>query len=311
MFKNIIKQLLAVLLSLLLASLIIFFLVRLSPSDPISLMINEPTGKAIPQEIKDKQIEELKKEYGLDDSIVKQYTHWIKGAFKLEFGYSIVSGEEISSGIKRTIMPSIILALTSVIIEILLSMILAIVSVIYLSKWQDRLIQFMTVLLKSIPYFAVAVLSLQLFSVKLKIYPMTNSTSIDRLWLPVIVIAITQAPKLTRLIRNQIINELGKTYIKDGISKGYSKMKLIKEAIRNSFYPIWTQISLSLAGSIGGLVVTENLFAWPGLGNYGLTAVLRQDYPVVQAYVLLVIFMVMIVHLLTDSIYKILNPNHP
>lgn len=305
MAKKILKRIFSSIISIMLASLLVFSMVRLSPIDPIELMYRQPGGNPVNLEYRQAHEDKAREDLGLNDPIIVQYIDWLGSALKGDLGTSFATREPIRVGIGRTLRPTIMLALASVALELVFAMILAIISIIHAERFVDHLIQSLTIVLRSIPFFVLAFFFLQLFSVRFKIFSITNRASLERLWLPALVIGLSQCPRLTRIIRTEMVSQLEKTYVLDMISKGYSKKHIIKETLRNSFGPIWTALSLSLAGSIGGLVVSENLFTWPGLGNYGMTAALKLDYPAVQAYLLVVILMVVLINFLSDIIYSL------
>lgn len=301
--KRLGQEVMSLVLSLVIVSIILFAMIRLSPSDPIRLIVNQPGSIATVEE-RNERIEQLKREQGLDQSIPRQYVNWVRGVSRGQLGTSIFTREAVAKGLKRTFWPSMSLAFLSVGVEVMLSLSLGMLAVIYLSRWPDHFIRHLTIFCQSVPFFALAMLFLELFAVRFHYYAVNNSAE-WRLWLPVLTVAVAQSPRSIQLIRHQLIKQMGQTYFLDGIAKGYSKLKLLKTALKQSAYPIWTRFGLSLASSVGGLAITENLFAWPGMGNYGLTAVLKQDYPVIQGYLMLVIVVVMVLSRLFEWLFYV------
>lgn len=307
--KKVIFKITQILLTLFLSSVAIFLLLQATPTDPITLMINMPEdGPAVESQIKERKIEELKEKYHLDKSLKDQYLIWLQNILNGNLGKSIVTGLEVRDSIKSFLPNSILLALGGTFLEFVLALLAGIISASYVSKWPDHLMRFIGISLRSMPAFLVSIFFLIIFSTKLKIYEISNSSDISRLWLPVLISGLITYPKLSRIIRNTILDEMGKEYIVSYIAKGFPKRKIIKEALRNAMIPIFTSLSMNFASSIGGMVVIESIFTWPGIGNYGMASVLRQDYPAIQAYILIVTLFIIIINFATDLIYPLINP---
>lgn len=308
LYRLIIERIISLIISLFLSSLIVFMIMQASPVDPISLLLKTPSQIPIDKQIRDNKIQHLKEELGLNDSSITQYFRWLNRIFHWDIGKSFLTGEKISKSIARTLPNSILLALFSTFVEITLALIFGIISVLNYRNFLDSLIRFFCILLKSIPFFAISILVLTVFSTKLFLYEISLDASLSRAFLPAITVGISLTPKLTRLIRIALLDELGKIYIVDAMSKGYGKWKIISYALRNAGLPIVTALSISFAGSIGGMVVTETIFSWPGIGNYALNGVLKLDYFAVQAYILVTTAFVLFLNFLSDIAYIFLNP---
>lgn len=310
MKKLILSRLLEAFFTLLIATLIIFLLIQFAPSDPITIMLSKPEDSvAVDSRLLEQKISELKKEHGLDKNIIVQYFSWLKRLIHFDMGKSIVTGISVKDSIFKTLPKTLWLAVISIIIQLLFSMILAILSVLHFSKFIDHVIRLFTVMLKSFPSFAISLIVLNYFATKLYVYEISSSGNIKRLWLPAITAGIIMIPKLTRIIRSSILDELGKIYILASISRGYTKLKVLKDAMRNSFIQIFTLLSISFASSVGGFIITEAIFSWPGIGKYGIDSVMSQDYTAIQGYTFTIIVLVITVNLISDITYIILNPS--
>lgn len=309
MLKKFLSRFVQMILTLLLATFAIFLLLRAAPVDPITLMISKPAGQIVADKaLQEKEIQRLKEEHGLNDSLMKQYFTWIKNISSGHLGKSIVTGQNIQESIARFLPNSLYLAVLYCIIQLVLAGFLGFFSAYYYNKWPDHLIRLLCILLRSLPSFVICLLLLSLFATKLGVYQISTSAGFSRLWLPAIAAGLTTFPQLSRIIRNSILDELGRQYVASYISKGFSKFYILKEAFRNALLPIFTSLSISFAGSIGGMIVTENIFSWPGIGDYGICSILYQDYPAIQAYVLVVTIFVILINFLTDTIYPLINP---
>lgn len=308
MRKVILERLLSTLISLFVATLFVFFILQSAPTDPISLMLKTPGQIIVDKEIRDKKIDQLQTEYGIKDPPLAQYGRWIKKLLHFDLGKSLLTGETVMDGLKRTLPHSIKLGFLSTLIQMTVAVFLGALSAMNYGGFWDRLIRFFCILIKSIPFFAICIVVLTYFSTKLFWYEISTEATLKRMILPALVVGITLTPKLIRLVRVSILDELGKIYILDAVSKGYKKRKIILYALKNATLPIITMISISFAANLGGMTVTESIFSWPGVGRYALDAVLKQDYFVVQAYILVVVFIVLSVNFLTDILYSYLNP---
>lgn len=295
-------------LSLFCATFVVFLVMQLSPSDPITIMLKTPAYIAKDTELLEKRISKTKEELGLNDNVGVQYVNWLNRLLHFDLGNSLLTGEKISDAILRTLPKSVILAFCSMLIQSMVAVLLAILSVLYYGKFLDQLIRAFCVFLQSVPFFAVAIVVLTYASTKFFIYDIQPDASMKRMILPALVVGITIAPRLVRNIRAYILDEIGKLYIQDAIAKGYDKYHILKYALRNSLLPITTVLAMSFATSIGGMVVTESIFSWKGIGEYSLAAVLKQDYFVVQAYILIIVGIVLLINFANDIMYIFFNP---
>lgn len=295
--------------TLFVASVALFILLRASPIDPVELMLSGPGDDlAVETEIQNKKIEELREEFGLNKSYPEQYFSWLGSLLKGDFGKSIVTGHPVKDSIKLFLPQSILLALGASVIQVLLALGFGLLSVNYFGKLPDHLIRVLTIVARSVPSFAICLLLLSFFSVKVQWYAVNNSAEISRLWLPALAAASTSFPRLARIIRGALLDEMNKPYMLAYLAKGFPKRRLLIEGFRNAIVPILTSVTLTFAGSIGGMFITETIFSWPGIGKLGMTAILGQDYPVIQGYLLTVTFLVIVINGVTDMVYPLLDP---
>ncbi len=308
--KKIFFKTIQLIITLIIATFFVFLLIQNAPSDPIRMMMTRPTDSSLSseKEILEKKIEEKREEAGLNDSLMVQYSNWLANVLNGRLGKSMLTQEEISIRIFQLFPNSIYIAITSTILQFIFALIAGILSVIYFGKWQEHLIRLVTIFFRSVPFFAISIYLLSIFAIKYQMFEVSNSADLSRIWLPSLAVGISLFPKLSRIIRNSLLDELGKKYIVSYMSKGFTKYKIMKEALRNAIIPIFTTLSISFAGSLGGMIIAESIFTWPGLGNYGMNSILTQDYPVIQGYILVVTFLVVIVNFLTDILYPIINP---
>ncbi|MDO5725332.1 MAG: ABC transporter permease [Tissierellia bacterium] len=308
MKKIIFSKFIQIIFTLWIATFSVFLLIQSAPSDPITIFMSQPAEYAVDQDLLNEQIEQLKEEYHLNDNVFKQYTIWLGRILRFDLGKSLLTGQSVRDSIKRSLPNSLKLAFFSMIIQFVLATMLAILSVMHFSKPIDHLIRFITVAIRSVPSFAIGLVLLTYFATHLKIYEISTSNSMSRLWLPVLAAGITMIPKLTRLIRSSVLDEMGKLYIVSYISKGFNRAFIIKQALKNILIPISTQLAISFAGSVGGMIITEAIFSWPGIGKFGMDSIISQDYPAIQGYILVITFLVIIINFLSDIVYIYANP---
>lgn len=308
MTKLILTRLGSTLVSLFLATIIVFMIMQASPSDPITLLLKTPGQRAIDKDVLEHKIEVLREESGLNDPPIVQYVNWLKRVARFDLGKSLLTGEPVRSAIARTLPNSVKLAIFSTLVQFSLAVFLGALSALKSDQLADQAIRFFCIFLKSIPFFAICIVTLTFFSSTLHLYAINTDTSFKRMLLPGILVGVTLTPNLIRLVRVSILDELSKTYVLDALSKGYGKWKIVSYALRNAMLPILTAISISFAANIGGMVVTESIFVWPGIGHYGLDAVMKLDYFAVQGYILIVVTFVLLINFFTDILYGLYNP---
>lgn len=310
MVRIFLEKFIRMIITIIIATFAVFLLIQSAPSDPVTMMMTKPDDLIVSSDkaLLEQKIQDRKEELGLNDNLFVQYKNWMGNILSGRMGKSLITKGDIASYIKKVMPNSILIALTGTVLQLLLAMLTGVLSVVYVSKWQEHVIRLISIFLRSVPFFAISIALLMFFSAKLNIYEVSNSASISRLWLPTLAVGITIFPKLSRIIRNALLDEMGKTYMISYVAKGFNKRKLIKEALRNTVIPIFTTLSMSFASSVGGMLITERIFSWPGIGNFGMNAVMTQDYPAVQAYVLVITFIVVIVNFLSDILYPIINP---
>ncbi|MDI9472733.1 MAG: ABC transporter permease [Tissierellia bacterium] len=305
-----IKKFVRMIITLIIATFAVFILIQNAPSDPVTMMLTKPDEMLVSsdKELLEQKIQETKEEFGLNDHILIQYKNWMQNILSGRMGKSLITKVDIASYIAKVLPSSVLIALVGTLLQLVFALIAGVLSVVYVSKWQEHAIRLVAIFLRSVPFFAIGFAMLMYFSVNLKIYEVSNSAALSRLWLPAFAVGITIFPKLSRIIRNSLLDEMGKTYMVAYVAKGFDKRKLIAEALQNTMIPIFTTLSMSFASSVGGMVITERIFSWPGIGNFGMSSVITQDYPAVQAYVLVITFIVVIVNFLSDMLYPLINP---
>lgn len=291
------------------ATLVLFIAIRLAPGDPVELMLGRPGDLSMRNTPEyEQQVTRLQEQLGLNQDILTQYVRWLKRLVRFDLGTSIHTGRPVGAEIAERIPATLTLSLAAVILQLIMGLALGVLSAIYAGKRADRFIRLFCVFFASVPAFVIGLVLLLFFAVIYHAYEISSSAGIHRLWLPAITLGLVGAPQLIRMVRSSLLAELGKTYIAFAMSRGLSKQRIIRHALKNAMLPIITIAAFSFTNLIAGSVVVEGIFSWPGIGNYAINSVLLHDYPVIQGYAVVMVSMVIIVNLLIDLAYTLADP---
>jgi peptide/nickel transport system permease protein len=303
-----IAQLIPVLLVL---SVAVFSFVEALPGSIVDTLVGTEGG----------DIEEaraiLTKEYGLDRPVHERYVLWLGRALQFDFGKSLVTRRPISTELLSRIPATVYLAAVGIVISLLIAVPLGTFAAVRRNSGVDYAAQVTSLAGISIPEFWFAILCVLLFSLYLGWLPSSGYVSpFEDFWgslqfliLPAAAIGFRQAAFTTRLTRSSMLDELSKEYVDTARSLGHSERKVIfKYTLRNAMIPTITISGLQLANLLGGTVVLESIFAWPGIGRAIFEAILQRDYPLIQAGVLVLGCIVVVMNLLVDLTYRLLNP---
>jgi peptide/nickel transport system permease protein len=297
------------LLTLLLATMVLFVMIRLAPGDPIMLLVSQPGDLGSSDtRLMLKRIEDMRAEHGLDQSIMNQYGRWLKNLAILNMGNSIQTGRPIATEIGERLPATLLLSFMALFVQILLGVIGGIYTAMKAGKISDSAIRFFCVFFASIPAFVMALFFLSMCAVKFHIYEISSSGGIHRLWLPAFTLGLVGAPQIVRMVRANMLSEMGQVYVTSAISRGLSKGLVLKNAFYNILLPAITTIGLSFTHLVGGSVVIESIFSWPGIGNYAMNSILKHDYPAIQGYAVVTITIVIIINLVVDLTYILIDP---
>jgi peptide/nickel transport system permease protein len=303
-----IAQLVPVLLVL---SVAVFGFVEALPGSIIDTMIGTEGG----DDAETREI--LAKEYGLDQPVYVRYAKWVSRAVQLDFGKSLVTRRPISLELVSRIPATVYLAVVGISLSMLIAIPLGTIAAVRRNTRIDYAAQVTSLVGISIPEFWFAILCVLFFSLYLGWLPSSGYAnpfedpweSLKFLILPAAAIGFRQAAFTTRLTRSSMLDEMNKEYVDTARSLGLSERKVIfKYTLRNAMIPTITISGLQLANLLGGTVVLESIFAWPGIGRAIFEAILQRDYPMVQAGVLVLGVIVVVMNLLVDLTYRLLNP---
>ncbi|APF24065.1 MAG: ABC transporter permease [Clostridium sp.] len=276
----------------------------LSPSDPAEMMLNSQ-GISVSTEV----LESTREELGLNKSFTEQYTYWVSNMLKGDMGKSYSTQRSVITELKEHMPYTIMLTLSSIIITLLISIPLGILCALKKNTITDYIIRVCTFVGNSIPGFFVGLILLFVFALKLRILPVLSESGMKSIILPSVTLAISMSSRYIRQIREVVMEELDKDYVKGAYSRGVPQWKIIyRHVLRNILITVITLIGLSVGSLLGGSAIIENIFVWPGLGSLALNAVKARDYPLVQGYVMWTAIIFIIINLIVDFIYGILDP---
>ena len=312
MFRYILKRLLYAIPVFLGITFVIYTLINLAPGGPLSVL-------AASGEMSLSDLEALKISMGLDKPIVIRYFIWLGDLLHGDFGISYRTSQEVSLMISQRIMPSLMLTGTGILAAMLVGVPLGIISAYKPNSVWDHISTFISFIGASVPNFFLSLLLIYVLAVKLKWFPTSGMQSsgmsgnlldlLHHLALPAFVCGIQPIGNYIKQTRSSVLEVLNEEYIKTARSKGLTNVVIVlKHAFLNALIPIVTTISLSIPFLIGGAVVTEQIFAWPGIGSLMITAITSRDYPVIMGVAVLICGVVLVANLILDLIYAALDP---
>jgi len=310
----IIRRLLIALVVLILVTLIVFFVMRLLPGDPVLIYVAQTAEfEAMPQE----KIDELRAEFGLDKHIMVQYGNWVLGIFRGDLGTSIFYREDVGELMWERFPITIHLGVLSLIFSAVFGVLAGMLAAVRRGKWLDKMVTPLTYVGLTIPVFLLGILLIYLFGVKLGWLPISGYTSpLDDFWLstqqvimPVFCLAIFGVAANARQMRSSMLEVTRQDYIRTAWSKGLSERKvIIGHALKNSLIPVITLMGVSVSIIFGGQILIERVFAIPGVGSLLVSSIFGQDYVVVQAITLIIAVIILLANLVVDTSYAWLDP---
>lgn len=301
MLKYTIKRIALMIPLLFIISIIIFLFVHMIPGDPARLIAgNDATME---------EIELVREKYGLDQSLIKQYTSYIGNLLQGDLGTSIQSGRPVADMIGERIVPTFWLTVVSMFWAMLFGIPIGIIAAVKRNKWQDRLTMFLAVSGVSIPSFWLGLMLIQVFSVKLGWLPTGGMGDLKDYILPSITLGAGVAAIIARFTRSSVMEVLKEDYVRTSRAKGLHEWNVIMtHAARNAMIPVLTMTGLQFGFLLSGSIITETIFNWPGLGRLLINSIAARDYPVIQAEMLLFSLQFLMINLIVDLLYGLLNP---
>lgn len=301
MLKYIIKRIIGVIPTLIIVTTFVFFFVRLIPGDPARLV-------AGPQATLE-DVEVVREELGLNKPIVTQYVDYVTGLFHGDLGMSLRTKRPVATEVSLRYMNTVKLTLGSLAWSVVVGVLLGVWSGKHRSKWQDYTGMTMAISGISMPSFWIGFLLIMVFSVNLKWLPKTGADSWKSFILPSIALGTSIAAIIARFTRSSIIEVMKEDYIRTARAKGLKGRTVIwKHAFRNAMISVVTVVGLQFGFLLGGSVVTESVFAFPGLGSLLVESVNYRDYNAIQSLILIFSLHFVVINLVVDILYALLNP---
>jgi peptide/nickel transport system permease protein len=280
---------------------LVFAFIHIVPGDPVAQMLGE--GAAVTE------VERLRTELGLDRPILEQYVSYMGGVLVGDLGVSFRNQQPVTEAITARYPATMQLAAAAIVFSLLLAVPLGVIAAVRRRSLTDRSIGLFTLLGVSLPNFALGPLLILFFSIELGWLPVSGRETWWHLILPAVTLGGAMAAIATRMVRSSMLEEIHQDYVRTARSKGLSERQVLyKHALRNGLIPILTMIGMQLGNLLAGAVVTETIFSWPGLGQLLIQAINARDYPLVQGCVLAIALTYVVVNLLTDVTYSLVDP---
>jgi peptide/nickel transport system permease protein len=308
-FAYIVRRIFATIPVMGVVALFVFSLLYISPGDPAAVIAGDLAT--------DEDIARIRKSLGLDEPFLVRFGSWLWGVLQGDLGISIFTNLPVTRLIGQRIEPTVALSLSTLLVAIVVAVPLGVVAAWKAGQWVDRAVMVFAVLSFSIPVFVLAYMLIFVFSLSLDILPVQGYASIaeglwpfvERLILPSIALGLTYAALIARITRASMLEVLSQDYIRTAQAKGLATDKvLIGHALKNAAVPIVTVIGIGVALLISGVVVTETVFAIPGIGRLTVDAILRRDYPIIQGVILIFSAAYVLINLAVDLSYTLLDP---
>lgn len=299
--RYIAKRLVIGLMVVLFVTVLIFGIMQAMPGDPVDLMVDTRVSA--------EKVAEIKAQWGLDRPPAVQYFYWLRNILQGDFGMSISLKQNVSDLIMQRLPYTLMLTGAALLIEYLLAIPLGLWAAVKKNKLTDKTLTIATVVLWSMPPFWLGVLLMLIFSIHLNVLPLSGYSGFPSLILPALTLSLPALAQIFRLTRSEVLDVMDEKYVTTAYAKGIEDKKiLIKHVLRNAMIPVTVMFFLSLPWLIGGAVVVENVFAWPGMGQLLWKAIAKQDFVIVQGVVFVITILTVICNIIGDMISGILDP---
>jgi len=279
---------------------IVFILLRLT-GDPAALLV--------PQQATAEDIARVREQLGLDQPIWIQYLDYLGGLLRFDFGYSFIQNRPALTLIGERLPFTVDLALAALVLSVAVGVPVGIISAVYRKRIAGRVLMPVVLVGQSMPAFWLGLLLILIFSVNLRWLPATGVDGVTSLILPAVTLASLSFATIARITRSSFLEQLSADYVRTARSHGAGTGRvLFGHVLRNASIPVVTLVGLEIASLLGGAVITETIFAWPGIGQLTVQSIQANDFPVVQAIVLLVAIVYIAANLVTDILYSVIDP---
>lgn len=304
MTAYILKRIIGLVPVLLGVSILTFALINLVPGDPVDVFLRISEISPNPE-----VIAEIRAEMGRDQPIYVQYFDWLQKVLHLDFGKSYISKQPVADQILYFFPATIQLTLVSLALTLLISLPVGVFSALRKDGFVDQLSRILSFVGASMPSYWLGILLIYLFAIKLDLLPTHGKGTILHLILPSLTLAFGHSSTYTRLLRTSMLENMDQYHVLYARARGLrERVVVVRHVLKNALLPVVTAFGMSFGHMLAGSVIVENVFAWPGLGRYCVTAIFSRDYPVIQAYVLVMAVTVVGCNLLVDIAYHFLDP---
>jgi len=282
-------------------SLFIFLLMQMMPGDPIRLIAGE---RVTPQ-----RIEELRRSWGLDQPIYVQYFYWLSHVMVGDFGFSYVTRLPVSLLVWSRLPYTIELTLTSLALSYVLGIPIGVIAALKRGTFLDDATIGLSTFFYSMPTYWLGLMLMLTFGLYLRWFPVSGASGFESMTLPTLTLTLPYVAMSGRIVRTEMLDVLTEDYVRTAWAKGLpSRRVILRHALRNALIPLTVMFFLDLPWIIGGAVIVETVFAWPGMGSLLYKSVVRQDYPVVQAIVIIIAILTVVCNILGDIVSAFLDP---
>jgi len=279
-------------------------LMFLSPSDPVEMML-QAQGIPVTPEV----AQAMRVKMGLDRPFLEQYFAWLWRFLSGDMGVSLIDGEPVRQMLMAAAPKTLLLTATSLLVTVALSLPLGILTAVRQNRFSDYLIRFLSFLGNAMPCFLLSLLLLYLFALRLNLLPVLAGGGAKGLILPTLALSLPMSGRYIRQVRAAVLEQLGQRYVSGAISRGVrTRTVLFKSVLRNAMTTILTLLALSMGSLLGGTAAVERIFSWRGMGYMVMDAIFMRDYPVIQAFVVWMTVLYVVINLLTDLSYAIVDP---
>jgi glutathione transport system permease protein len=301
MFNYFIKRLLGLTPTLLIVAVLVFLFVHMLPGDPAVLAAGQDADQAA--------VELVRRDLGLDKPLPEQFVNFFRNMVTGDLGKSLRTRRPVSTEISERFLPTLTLTLASMGWAVAFGMSIGVASAVFRNRWPDRGGMTLAVSGISFPSFALGMLLMQVFSVKLGWLPTVGADSWKHYILPSITLGAAVAAVMARFTRASLVEVIQEDYVRTARAKGLQeRVVILRHALRNALIPVVTMMGLQFGFLLGGSIVVESVFNWPGLGRLLVDSVNSRDYPVIQALVLLFSLEFILINLVVDLVYGLINP---
>ncbi|MYL64402.1 ABC transporter permease subunit [Bacillus hwajinpoensis] len=302
--KSVIRRLLELIIFLMFLSFVSFSFIKLAPGDPAMGMM-----KTDEVAVTEEQLNQLRVELGFNEPIYVQYWNWMLGFFQFDFGHSYMTKQPVGEELFGRLPATLELTVASLMIMVVIAFPLGSLAAIYRNTWIDEASRLFALLGASIPSFWLGLLFINLFAVQLNLFPSMGMGTWKHLFLPALTLGLAMAAVYVRILRSSLLDSFGQEFIRAAKARGLSRSRVFfYHAFRHSLLPVLTIFGVSLGSLLGGTVIIEVLFAYPGVGKLVVDAIMKRDYPIIQGYIFLMGILIMLINLAVDASYYIVHP---